>query len=39
MVGVICEPGFETVFLTKQQYCNITTEFKRRRIKYSVRAL
>lgn len=36
MVGVICEPGFETVFLTKQQYCNITTEFKRRRIKYSV---
>lgn len=36
MVGIICEPGFDTNLWAKQQYCNITTEFRRRRIKYSV---
>ena len=36
MIGIICEPGFENFAWTKQQFDNLVSEFRRRRIKYSV---
>lgn len=36
MIGLICEPGYENFAWTKQQYDNLTSEFRRRRIKYTV---
>lgn len=36
MIGLICEPGYENFAWTKQQYDNLVSEFRRRRIKYTV---
>lgn len=36
MIGIICESGYENFAWTKQQYDNLISEFRRRRIKYTV---
>ena len=36
MIGIICELGYENFAWTKQQYDNLISEFRRRRIKYTV---
>ena len=36
VIGLICEPGYENLVWTKQQYDNLISEFRRRRIKYAL---